>query len=55
MNSSWTLQTPFIPRQWTALLVVALVVAVLPLWVKSGYILFLLNLIALNGLVVLGL
>ncbi len=49
------LSVPFIPRQWPALLLLSAALAVLPLWVDSGYILFLLNIIALNALVVLGL
>lgn len=49
------LSVPFIPRQWPALLLLSAALAILPLWVESGYILFLLNIIALNALVVLGL
>ncbi len=46
---------PWAPRQWTALLGVAAVAGVLPLVVPNDYFFLLLNVMALNAMVVLGL
>lgn len=46
---------PFVPEQWPALLVLAIFLALPPLLSESSYLFFMLNIIALNALVVLGL
>jgi len=46
---------PWIPRQWPALLGVAGAVALMPLAVQNDYLYLLLNIMALNAMVVLGL
>jgi branched-chain amino acid transport system permease protein len=46
---------PFLPKDWPWLLGLSIILAVLPLGLKNDYVLFLLNVIALNSVVVLGL
>ena len=47
--------TPFVPKDWKALALLAVLLAALPLVARNDYYLFLFNVVALNGLVVLGL
>jgi len=46
---------PFLPKDWRALLPVAVFLGLLPFWITNGYLLFLFNIVALNAMVVLGL
>jgi branched-chain amino acid transport system permease protein len=46
---------PFVPRHWKALTLLVLWFVSLPLWLRQDYMLLLLNITALNTLVVLGL
>ena len=47
--------TPFVPKDWKALALLAVLLAALPLVARNDYYLFLFNVVALNALVVLGL
>lgn len=55
IDTAHSMGLTFICKQWPALLILTIFIGTLPLWLKNDYFFLLLNIMALNALVVMGL